>query len=467
MSDRLLVWLWKNWRPLALWSAWLALAVGAGLYFAGALTGRNQGLFLPGQSSDGHYQIEPACDACHTPLEGAKQEACMKCHGEELAKAGDSHAMKKFKDPHNAPLLEKLDASSCIVCHGEHQREHTRPAGVTQPLDFCIVCHEEVGKDRPSHRDLPIDGCSACHNYHDNRALYEDFLAKHLDEADTRTVGKALVPGRNLLAFYKEKATHPVVPLTLAHADAPDRADSALAKDWEDSSHARAGVNCLACHSKPERPEWTAKPDHSFCAGCHRNEISGFLKGRHGMRIARGLAPLHPDDARLPMQDNAPAPRACNTCHKAHQYATVPESAAVSACLDCHADRHSLAYRSSPHNRLVQEAQAGRLDANAAVTCATCHLPRETARKKGKIQVKVQHNQSDNLRPNQKMVRDVCLACHGLGFSLDALADRDLIQRNFAGKPAIHLKSLEMTEQRTATHNDDQPKRRDSDENEP
>ena len=36
------------------------------------------------------------------------------------------------------------------------------------------------------------------------------------------------------------------------------------------------------------------------------------------------------------------------------------------------------------------------------------------------------HNQSDGLRPNEKMIRPVCLDCHGLGFAIDALADDDL-----------------------------------------
>ena len=56
----------------------------------------------------------------------------------------------------------------------------------------------------------------------------------------------------------------------------------------------------------------------------------------------------------------------------------------------------------------------------------------------------VEHNQNDNLRPNEKMVRDVCLSCHSLAFSLDALADSDLVRRNFAGPPARHVESIDM-----------------------
>ncbi len=53
-----------------------------------------------------------------------------------------------------------------------------------------------------------------------------------------------------------------------------------------------------------------------------------------------------------------------------------------------------------------------------------------------------------NLHPNEKMVRGVCMQCHGLGYSLDALADKALVKSNFDRKPAEHLRSLDMAEER-------------------
>ena len=46
------------------------------------------------------------------------------------------------------------------------------------------------------------------------------------------------------------------------------------------------------------------------------------------------------------------------------------------------------------------------------------------------------------------MLRPVCMSCHGLGFATDALADSKLAQRNFLGKPAVNIKSLEMVAKR-------------------
>ena len=34
--------------------------------------------------------------------------------------------------------------------------------------------------------------------------------------------------------------------------------------------------------------------------------------------------------------------------------------------------------------------------------------------------------------------------CHGLGFSIDALADPLLIEANFRGSPARHIESIDM-----------------------
>ena len=84
------------------------------------------------------------------------------------------------------------------------------------------------------------------------------------------------------------------------------------------------------------------------------------------------------------------------------------------------------------------------LPKNSGVSCATCHLPREIHKNDGKKIITTQHNQNDNLRPNEKMLRSVCMYCHGLGFSIDALADTRLVNTNFVGKPSRHVQSLDM-----------------------
>ena len=58
--------------------------------------------------------------------------------------------------------------------------------------------------------------------------------------------------------------------------------------------------------------------------------------------------------------------------------------------------------------------------------------------------VHVQHNQNYNLRPNEKMIRSVCMSCHGLEFSLNSLADSLLIEKCFQGQPTVTIDSAQM-----------------------
>lgn len=420
-------------------------------------------MFEPGTMTSAHYQIELACGSCHTkPFGGGQvlQDACVRCHGSALHAANDTHPMRKFTDPRNAALLEKIDARRCVTCHREHEPEITGPMAVTVPGDFCFYCHQDIAKDRPSHAGMAFNTCASagCHNFHDNRALYEEFLDKHLHEPSLED--RPRVPVREPGALLRAIATLPVTPLTLVDQDAPSTVHAAPAvyHEWATTAHARAGVNCSACHQlkRPgaSRPIWRDKPDYHVCVSCHRSEGSGFLAGKHGMRLAAGLSPMTPGMARLPMKVSAHDKTLdCVSCHAAHDFDT--RRAAVDACLTCHDDAHTLAYKRSRHYALWEAQIAGRAARGTGVSCATCHMPREVHRVRGVRVTLAQHNQNLDLRPNEKMVRPVCMDCHGLGFSLDALADTQLVERNFTGRPSRHVKSLDMAQARLNTHKSD------------
>ena len=114
----------------------------------------------------------------------ALNEACRGCHDDELRAANDSHARSLFRSPRMAVYLERLD----------------------------------VRQARPSHAGLAFDSCASagCHNYHDNRALYEEFLVRHAGRpwvapapvhglsararAPRQPQGTALAPGADLAA---------------------------------------------------------------------------------------------------------------------------------------------------------------------------------------------------------------------------------------------------------------------------
>jgi hypothetical protein len=445
-----------------LWAAWALGVLGGSLYLWTRLSGPDRLVFLPGETTSGHHQIEAACDACHAgPFAGrdSMQQKCEGCHLAALEEGRDSHPQSKFTDPRNADRTALLDARYCVTCHVEHRPERTHAMGLTIPEDYCVLCHRDIAVERPTHDDVAFNTCasSGCHNFHDNRSIYEDFLLRHAEAPDL--LDERELPARNfasiagLLSDYP-RAVFPLTRLGAGDADAPAAAetDSRLLEDWSGTAHAASGVNCTACHASGDG--WTDRPDYDICATCHANESAGFLEGRHGMRLdaarlGMSLSPMTTDAARLPMAPDARTDTVdCGSCHGAHRFDTA--YATVDACLGCHADQHSRAYVGSPHHELLERARAGLQPAETAVTCATCHLPRaELSYDYGAYtHVLIEHNQNDNLRPNDKMLRSVCLDCHGLGFSIDALADRRLIDSNFDGRPQVHVESIDFAVER-------------------
>jgi hypothetical protein len=448
-------------RNLKWWAAWTCASLAlAALLAAGLLTTDAQaslwrlkvrGLFVPGATTPGHHQIELACEACHAqPWAGreALQESCVRCHGAELKEARDTHPKSKFTDPRNAERAALLDAAQCVTCHVEHRPTMTRPMGVTLPDDYCVICHRDVAKERPTHAGARFADCTAsgCHNFHDNRALYGDFLVKHAREP--AQLDKRALPARDFRAVVEELASYPAQRFPLEalgrdDVDAPaDRLAPAAVAEWSATAHARSGVGCKACHQADARAAWEDKPGPAWCRSCHGAEVDGFLAGRHGMRLAAKLPAMDPGLARAPMRAEAKGHAlGCSSCHAAHAFDT--RKAAAEACLACHADRHTLAYDGSPHAQLHAAERAGRLPAGSGVTCATCHMPRVEHRAEDVKRILVQHNQNDTLRPADKMLRPVCMQCHGLQFSLDALADRALVADNFRGRPAARVPSID------------------------
>ena len=421
-----------------------------GLYYTSKfLWSEDKTALLIGETTHGHYQIEMACTACHTDAFGGTeslQTACLNCHQQELQLADDSHPKSKFTDPRNADRVAILDARYCVTCHSEHQQEATFAMGLTIPEDYCFHCHQETLTERPSHQDLGFDTCatSGCHNYHDNRALYEDFLVENADRP-------AHLPTLHTPTL--SRSPFDSVGLTLEQHDSPTNFFThTIGEQWQQSSHATAEVNCRDCHQPDNHQQdntWIEKPGIDSCRDCHAYQVTGFTSGKHGMRLSlqldQKLSAMSPAMAKQHQfnSESLHHTQTCNACHDPHGYDTKP--AAVDACLNCHSDQHSQAFLSSPHGQLWQQTD----DVNTtAVSCATCHLPRESTSINGKEEWHVQHNQNANLRPNEKMIRGVCLNCHGLGFAIDALADQDLIDNNFNGKPSHHIPSIDWAKDR-------------------
>jgi len=329
------------------WLLWIVLSLLAAIWLAYTMLSDNtdKTLFMPGPLSAGHHQLAEACDACHIDAFGGGevlQQACVDCHGKDRVKPFDSHPAKKFKDPRNADLLANINALQCVTCHTEHRPEITAKNGLTQPVDICFYCHQDVAKDRPSHEGMGYETCkdSGCHNFHNNRALYTDYLIKHLHEPPT--LPEAVLPAKEFASVLDEvidypREKYPVVALSEKDIDAsePLMVDAKIKADWLETAHARSGVNCTACHvyqprmeaeteaeSSSENPaQWTDHPDLAVCTSCHGVEVDRFMQGKHGMRLKQGLSPMTPAQARLPMKSKAAHEQlTCNSCHSGHRF---------------------------------------------------------------------------------------------------------------------------------------------------
>ncbi len=485
-------------QKVVLWLMGMTL-LAAAYVAATMLVGGDRRTLLVGRTTDAHHQIEMACETCHAAAafadaataERELNETCRNCHEAELNAAADSHPRSLFRNPRMASYWEKLDARLCTSCHAEHRPEITRTGAVTVATDFCVACHsegdEDIRLDRPSHAGLGFDTCATagCHNYHDNRSLYEDFLVEHAGQPALRPEP---VHGATARFRTRNRPAGAALGRDEAVAPAAASADTNILTQWAGSGHAASGVNCAACHSEGLAADaglaevavrWAETPSTAACRSCHEPQARSFARGRHGMRTHPGVAPprnpaagleriglsrvvpevvadwladpvpparMTVGEARLPMRADAGTHRAldCGACHRPHDADTA--QAAVEACASCHDDRHTRAYFDSPHHELWQAELSGAAPPGAGVSCATCHMPVT----EGRETVAANHNQNDTLRPNDKMIRPVCLDCHGLQFSLDALADADLVNRNFRGVPAVRVESVEWAVRRSA-----------------
>ena len=416
-------------------------------------------LFLPGKTTHGHHQIELKCDTCHVESFKAgepMQEACLSCHSESLAQAKDTHPKTKFTDPRNSDLLANLNAIECATCHIEHSPEITGEHGVTLPEDFCFYCHRDIANERSSHDGFDFESCgnSGCHSYHDNRALYEKFLQKNIEKPKVLNSKKTLTV--NGLAVWKSK-NKDIKPLSAEQHDGININNylPLFVDQWQDSAHAQTGVNCSGCHENQSHENQSQSAFNTaltvkVCSECHSRQTDGFKQGLHGMKLSLGMKPLKVLEARLDMKSGARQQELnCGSCHAPHR----PDLklAAVTSCQGCHDDQHSNNYASSKHAALFEEELSGELAEGEGVSCASCHMPRK---KKGKL-VYVEHNQTLNLKPNSKMLRTVCMNCHGLEYATAALADKSLISRNFSGDfieehPSFNMVRVRMEERRRA-----------------
>jgi predicted CXXCH cytochrome family protein len=407
----------------------IGIGIGMTLSLSLAFNMDRRSIFLPGQTSDGHHTIEQACNSCHEPFSAVANKNCTRCHESEIRE--DTHPVRLFDDPRWAEMLRKVNALECINCHREHR---VVMRGVTVEKEFCFPCHDDVTVKRKSHRDLAPASCwdGGCHNYHDNTGLNIAFLTKRFGSSAPAPAGAVL----------RRAVATSAASLPLPDAPVGSAVKASLNLAWQGSMHARRDVNCSDCHGSEK--EFDTTSGEGACVRCHGFEIESLKRGKHGARAAVQLAALTPADARRPMKPQAAKKILnCSTCHDPHSVNT--RMAAVEACLGCHDDTHSKNFKGSKH-ALSFAAESGASPSETAVTCATCHMPRTRTGDPKTGRVAVNHNNSWTLLPRDRMVKEVCLSCHSLEFSMNSMFDDDLVRSNFTGAPQKEHQTLKMVD---------------------
>lgn len=163
---------------------WVLVGVGVFVMFwlGTAFAFNQRQVFLPGQTSVGHYLFDASCKSCHQGFQPVSNETCLRCHQAEMA--ADAHGQRKFSDFIRwAETFKELPVLTCTTCHQEHVPMFGR--GVNLPPDLCMTCHQGIIQgDLQSHQGFAPDGCwtGGCHNYHDHRSISTGFLRSNLSQ---------------------------------------------------------------------------------------------------------------------------------------------------------------------------------------------------------------------------------------------------------------------------------------------
>jgi hypothetical protein len=103
---------------------------------------------------------------------------CLACHERD----NDRHPTHRFLETKYKEAVAKINTTSCITCHAEHNAKRL----TLSKVDYCMHCHEDLTvKNDPidiSHETLIAaekwDTCLQCHDFHGNHEYKTPKLMK-------------------------------------------------------------------------------------------------------------------------------------------------------------------------------------------------------------------------------------------------------------------------------------------------
>lgn len=165
-------------------------------------------------------------------------------------------------------------------------------------------------------------------------------------------------------------------------ADCHRRETAAVIVEFEMSSHARSGINCLDCHSPQEGQEkvehrgFTITTDITSknCAQCHSTEYKQFLRSRHAAPAFAAVLGSEPFSKEQIEEGEKYHPNAVDRPPNALALLEGP-AATASGCISCHDigkpnDDGSIGDCTACHSRHFSSVKLAR----QPTTCGQCHM---------------------------------------------------------------------------------------------
>lgn len=170
----------------------IGIVIGVSAFFLLTLES-NESYMSIGPMNLGHQEV--SCVACHADAKGNLLEQvqsnishavgarkngvdfgsqdvtvnnCLECHD----RPNDRHPNHRFSEPRFKDAIKKIDATTCITCHSEHNGERVTVASI----DYCMNCHQDLKVENDpldiDHEALISNGewntCIQCHDFHGN-----------------------------------------------------------------------------------------------------------------------------------------------------------------------------------------------------------------------------------------------------------------------------------------------------------
>ena len=93
---------------------------------------------------------------------------CLECHD----RPNDRHPTYRFSEPRFKDVIKKINTTTCITCHSEHNGERV----TVEAVNYCMNCHQDLEVENDpvdvSHVELITKEqwftCIQCHDFHGN-----------------------------------------------------------------------------------------------------------------------------------------------------------------------------------------------------------------------------------------------------------------------------------------------------------